>query len=118
MKTQPQRSNEPVFWGLFGAGGMWSALFNPVLILAICLLLPLGLVPEGSFSYARVLQFAQSFPGRIFLLLAITLPLWCSMHRLHHGLHDVKVAIPGSQWLCYGLAAILSVVALIGVVTV
>lgn len=118
MKAQPQRTNEPVFWGLFGAGGMWAALFNPVLLLLLCVLLPLGWVPEAHFSYAGVLQFARSFPGRIILLLAIVLPLWCSMHRLHHGLHDLKVHFPGSRWLCYGLAGILSVVALIGVLTV
>ena len=116
MKTQPQRSDEPIFWGLFGAGGMWAALVSPVVVLIVGLLLPLGWAPAGAFTFERILSFAQSLSGRFILLLVIVLPLWCSLHRLHHSLHDLKVHIPRSKLLCYGIAAALSMVAVVGII--
>lgn len=118
MKTQPQRSDEPIFWGLFGAGGMWAALVSPVVVLLVGLLLPQGWASADAFSYQRILGFVQSPGGRLLLLLVIVLPLWCSLHRLHHSLHDLRVQIPRSKLLCYGMAAVLSAVAVIGVIAV
>jgi len=115
--NQPKRSDEPIWWALFSAGGVCFAIVIPGLVLTLGLLYPLGLLPEAAFSYSRVQQLLQSFwglPGLAFAGAAICLPLFHAMHRVHHGLHDLKLA-KGllAKVVCYGLAAIASALALL-----
>jgi fumarate reductase subunit D len=39
-----KRSNEPIFWSLFGAGGMLAALIGPALVFITGIAVPLGLL--------------------------------------------------------------------------
>jgi fumarate reductase subunit D len=109
----PPRSNAPIFWALFGAGGMLSALLGPMLVLITGILVPLGLLlPPDFMSYPRMLALAQHGLGKAFLFVVIALFAWHAAHRIYHSLHDVGVrAGPGSRWLCYGAAAIVTLVA-------
>jgi fumarate reductase subunit D len=100
-----KRSNKPIFWSLFGAGGMLSALIAPMLVFITAIAVPLGWLPSDTMRYERVLAFAQGVPGRIALLLVIALFLFHGMHRLYHTLHDFGVHVsPGIKALCHGLA--------------
>ncbi|MBL8395775.1 MAG: fumarate reductase subunit FrdD [Candidatus Accumulibacter sp.] len=113
MKPGLKRSNAPIFWALFGAGGMLSALLGPMLVFITGLAIPLGiLLPADTMSYPKMLAFAQNFIGKSFILAIIALFLWHAAHRIFHSLHDIGIhAGTGAKLLCYGLAMLGTVLA-------
>jgi len=108
-----KRSHEPVFWLLFGAGGMLSALLGPVLVFITGIAVPLSLLlPADTLRYDRVLALAQHPLGKLALLAVIALFLFHGCHRLLHSLHDLGVRTgTGVRWSFYGFAALGSVAA-------
>ena len=101
-----KRSNAPIFWALFGAGGMLSALIGAVLVFITGIAAPSEtLLPREMLSYSRVLAFSQHWAGKGFLFVIISLFLWHSVHRIFHTLHDVGIhAGLGAKLVCYGIA--------------
>jgi fumarate reductase subunit D len=101
-----KRSNAPIFWGLFGAGGMLSALFVPMMVFITGIAIPLGfLLPAGTMSYPKMLAFAQNFIGKGFIFAIISLSLWFAVHRVYHSLHEFGIhAGIGAKLVCYGIA--------------
>ncbi len=101
-----KRSNKPIFWSLFGAGGMLSALVGPVLVFVTGIAVPLGfLLPRETMSYERMLAFVQGGFGKLAVLLVIPLFLFHGLHRMYHVLHDVGIRVSASlKALFHGLA--------------
>ena len=83
------KSNKPIFWGLFAAGGTLTAFMTPVLIL-LTLMAALGYVP-GLLTYEQLHAFAAHWFGKLFLFGVIALSLWHAAHRLRVTLHDFGV---------------------------
>lgn len=103
MKSD-SRSNEPLTWSLFAAGGLLAAFVTPPLLLATALLAPLGLLGDG-LSFDRVRAFLDHPLGALILWALIALPLWHAAHRLYHSLNDLKVGAHRLTYaLCYGFA--------------
>ena len=114
INRNPKRSDEPVWWGLFGAGGTWFAMLTPATILVLGILVPLGIIDLEAMSFNRVSDFVTSFIGALFVIASIALPMWHAMHRVHHGMHDLKfhTGIMG-KIICYGIASIFTTLAIV-----
>jgi fumarate reductase subunit D len=114
-RHEKARSNAPIFWSMFGAGGMLSALIGPALVFITGIAVPLGfLIASGTMDYAHMLAFARHWLGKIFIFAVIALFLWHSVHRIFHSLHDFGIDIHHALWpklVCYGFALIGTLVA-------
>ena len=110
-----KRSNKPVFWSLFGAGGMLAALIGPMLILIVGVLIPLGIgFAPDAMSYERALAFARNPLGKLFVFAVIMLFLFHGCHRAYHCLHDFGIHVgPGLRGAFHGFAAAGSLAALV-----
>jgi fumarate reductase subunit D len=107
-----KRSNSPIFWLLFGAGGMLAALFGTALVYITGIAVPLGftLSPE-LMSYPRMHAFAQHWIGKGFLLAIVALFAWHAVHRILCSLHDVGIhKTLGVKLVCYGGAMAITLV--------
>ncbi|EXI77645.1 MAG: Fumarate reductase 13 kDa hydrophobic protein [Candidatus Accumulibacter appositus] len=112
MKRTLKRSNAPIFWALFGAGGMLSALLGPILVFITGLAVPLAmLLPADTMSYANMLAFAQNIIGKGFIFAIISLFLWHAAHRIFHSLHDIGIhAGIVAKLICYGGAMVATLI--------
>ncbi len=108
-----KRSNAPIFWLLFGAGGMLSALFGTALVFITGIAAPLGW-PFGTnlLSYPRVLAFAQNWIGKGFLFVVVWLFAFHAVHRIKCSVHDLGIHVGTLvKLICYGGALLITVVA-------
>jgi fumarate reductase subunit D len=114
-----KRSNKPIFWSLFGAGGTLSALIGPMLVLITGILVPLSIVlPKDTMSYDRMLALTRNGFGKAMLLAVISLFLFHGCHRMYHCLHDFGVHVgPGLKAVFHGFA-IIGTAAVVYVLTV
>jgi len=103
------RSNKPVLWLPFAAGGLVAALIMPVLILITGLLVPLGVL---DLPYERMAAVAHNPIGKLILFGILALPAWHAAHRLRMTAHDLGLGSGlGVKATCYGSAVLVIVAA-------
>ena len=107
-----KRSVAPIFWLLFGAGGMLSALTGPALVLITGLAAPTGIgVSPDLMSFARATVLAHHPLGKLILFGVIALFIWHGAERIYLTLCDMHAG--GRLTLmriCYGAAGALTIV--------
>jgi fumarate reductase subunit D len=109
---------EPIIWQLFGGGMMIGAFLYPAYLLMVGFAAPLGIAPPEALSYERAIALAGSIAGRAILAAAIALPLWAAAHHVRHIFIDFGgLARDGTVGaLCYGIAALGSLLAIVAVI--
>ena len=108
------RSNKPIVWGLFAAGGTLSAFLAPILVLILDLAVPLGLLPADALSFDRIYGIVAHPLGRLILFGFITLCLWHAAHRTRTTVHDLGIHNDrATMRVCYGLAGLGTILALV-----
>jgi fumarate reductase subunit D len=78
------RSNEPIFWSLFSAGGVVAAFFIPVTLVLTGIVVPAGWIEAESLRQF----FAHPFT-RLCLFVLISLSLFHWAHRFRYALADL-----------------------------
>ena len=103
----------PLLWFLFGGGGMVSALLFPVHVFLFGLAFPLGWFEAPSYESLHALVTHPL--ARLYLFVAIFLPLFHAAHRFLYTVCDLFQVHPGRRTpiavVCYGAALLGTVVA-------
>ena len=99
------KSNEPIWWSLFSAGGMVAAMIFPILIIITGILIPFGLAGDNPLNYERIhTAVAHNNYVKLIFFIVISLPLFHWAHRFRFTLVDVGLKSISTliSILCYG----------------
>lgn len=98
------KSNEPIWWSLFSAGGMIAAMVFPVLIIITGILIPLGLAGDEPLNFERIYSAVSNPLIKAVLFIVISLPLFHWAHRFRFTLIDIGLRPISTliSILCYG----------------
>lgn len=109
-ENEYKRSKEPIFWGLFGFGGMVISFAFPALL--ICMIIA-GIT--GDFSHFKIVDIMKHWWGAGALFLIIMGTVFHCVHRIYFSLHDLKINTGlAGQIAFYSFAVLLSLAALVG----
>jgi fumarate reductase subunit D len=107
------KSNEPIWWSLFSAGGVVAAFLVPIHILLIGIAWPLGWLPGDALEFTKMQSLLSHPLTRLYCFVLISLPLVHWAHRFRFTLVDLGLKGINTLLavLCYGAAIAGTVVA-------
>ncbi len=110
------KTTDPIWWGLFSAGGTLAAFLLPVHVLVTGLGISFGWISPEIIEYPRMMTLLENPVLKIYLFFLICLPLFHWAHRFRYvlmdlGLRSLKAPIAvlcyGGAWVGTALAALL-----------
>jgi fumarate reductase subunit D len=107
-----KRSNEPILWVLFSAGGVVAAFLIPILLFLLFLAFPLGWIKPP--DYGGLLSLVRLPITRLVLFVLCFFSLFHWAHRFRYTLYDGLQIKHLNQLIlpfCYGGAVVGSVLA-------
>ena len=106
------KSNEPIWWSLFSAGGMVAAMVLPILIIITGVLVPFGWAGNDPLNFEKISTGVSNELIKLFFFFIITLPLFHWAHRFRFTLVDVGLKSMSTliSILCYGGAIVGTIV--------
>jgi len=109
---------EPLIWFLFGQGILIGSILLTAWLLVVGILHPLGIIAPEALAYERAHMLASHPIGRLVLFGLLALPVWKGAHHARHFFidrgHAERDRVIGG--LCYVVASLLSVAALVSVI--
>ncbi len=107
---KPVRSDEPIFWLLFGAGGMTVAMVLPaVLIIMLAAGLSSPDLTSGLLNFEQAKAIFGSWIVGLILFVVLFTTFFHCFHRLYHSLHDVGIHTTKlHHYVFYGAACFFS----------
>lgn len=100
QENQLIRSDSTVAKGLFALGGLWAAIFAPVVLGIIAFIIPFG----DAITRSSILKLANTELGKLFLCLMISLPIWCGLQQILTLLHHFNIHPKREKLLTFCLA--------------
>ncbi|MDD6318402.1 MAG: fumarate reductase subunit D [Succinatimonas hippei] len=105
----PTRSDEPIYWLMFGTGGMVAAWILPAILVVFIVA---GICPPdsdaGLLSYSQVSGILGNWFLALVLFGVVFILSFYALHRMFHSLHDLNLHSKIFWYICYGGAAAIS----------
>ncbi len=111
-KFLPSRSDEPMYWLMFGAGGMVASIVLPSIMIILIVAGIQGDVNGGLLNFEQVKGLFGNWFLSICLFGIVFLLSFYALHRMHHSSHDFGIHSKITWYIAYGTAAALSFVCL------
>ena len=112
-KFLPSRSDEPMYWLMFGAGGMVASIVLPSILVILIVAGIIGAdIDSGLLNFNQISGLFGNWFLSIILFGIVFLLSFYSLHRMHHSSHDFGIHSKITWYICYGAAAVISFVCL------